>query len=139
MSASTVYGVNETLRRAGTLIDYQKVGGVVKVLTERYYSTAIEAASSIMCPYLPANAIVLGGWLQTEALGTGVTLQVKVGTTAISSALSCAAAGTHAIDTVYTLDNGPLSASSQVSLLTAGATMDANKEILLVLFYTHEG
>ena len=139
MSASTVYGVNETLRRAGTLIDYQKVGGLVKVLTGRYYSTAIEAASTITFAKLPENAIVVGGWLSTEALGTGVTLQVKVGSTAISSALSCASAGVHAIDTVYTLDNGPISAESAVTLLTAGATMDANKEILLVVLYVHEG
>jgi hypothetical protein len=136
MSASTVYGVNETLRLAGTLIDYQKVGGKAKVLTERYYSTAIEALSTITCPKIPKGAVIIGGWLSTEALGTGATMTVKAGDTAISSALAVATAGVHSLDKIYALDNGPLTADTQITIYTGGATLTADKEILLTILYT---
>lgn len=144
---SAVYGVNRTILNTEPRekLDPGLHDGRVKVLMDIYEASALEAASTIdMGGLLPTGARILDVILITDALGSGVTLEVGddedpnryITSTACNTAnqvtrLNAIAGQQYEVDmtTASTPDN-------QVVITTAGAA--ATGTINLIVLYTHD-
>lgn len=129
---SAVKGVNVTKHDAGgqgdDAIDNGLVNTRVEVWTDTYEAVALASGSTIDMAKLPANAVVLGIDLITDALGTSTTIDVGDSQDPdrySAAAFNTSAAGLHVSDTpdgnAYRI--GTNDGDGTVQLLTAGAAI----------------
>lgn len=104
-------------------------------------TTAWDAASEIGMGYIPKGARVLGFLVSNEAVGAAVTADFEVGGVAASAAeawTSMNGANQLFIPALATFQQTPLTADSIVTVVTAAATLAANKRISVTTFYLNE-
>jgi hypothetical protein len=156
---ATFYSTQQTNRRAleagsGYTLEngLNTTNGRVHTSVAYYNTAAIASGSVIEMLTIPKGARVLRGSLITGALGASVTLSVGTDNALVkednSTALTAAgaanllAATAHATATVTPFcatrllgAGGLTTAETKINLTTGGATLDADKEILVVVEY----
>lgn len=103
--------------------------------------TAWDAASEIAMGYIPKGARVLGFLVSNVAVGAAVTADFEVGGVAASAAeawTSMNGALQLFIPALAVFQQTPLTADSIVTVVTAAATLAADKKISVVTVYLNE-
>lgn len=135
---STVYGVQSTKSKTvpPDMVSVNQWGGRVRCAQDQYEAAALEAGSTIYGPKIPKGAIIVGGQLLTDALGSGVTIAVGIsGSTA--KYLAATTCNTANLKTELGLIDSlgvELTAEEEILLTTAAAA--ATGTIKIMIFYT---
>lgn len=113
-------------------------GGKERVMQIYHACTAQEAASTIKLCKLPKGAIVTGMAVCSEANTASSTMTFKVGSTAVSSALASSSALNQEMDKLYALLGAALTADTDITILTGGATLTAGKKLLVTVRFVFD-
>lgn len=139
---AAVYGVNytKTTNTPRDMIDAREWHGRLRVQYDSYEAAALASGSTIAVAKLPAGTHVVGWMLQTDALGSGVTLALGDSGDAdrLMAATSFASATTKSsFANGFPIATGPgfiTTAETTINLTTAGAS--ATGTIYSWIFYT---
>jgi len=117
-------------------------GTKLRSMTDYFESTtAYDAGSEIKMGYVPKGAHIVGFVVANEAVGAAVTADIKVGSTAATAAeawTDMTSANQQFIPAVEAVRNAALTADSYVTVVTAAATLAANKRIRVTTLYEIE-
>lgn len=140
MATGTTYGTNYTIAMTpapATFLDFAKWGGKVRCSTEVYTSAAqIDLGSFIYVGTLPAGAVPLFSIISTAAgLAGAVTGTIGSATTAalFGTFTSLNAASTQLL--VASAPNTPLTETTEIRIVTAGANFATAKTLHVKLFW----
>lgn len=102
-------------------------------------TTAYDLASEIGMGLIPKGARVLGFIVSNEGVGAAVTATIKIGdTTASGTWTSMNSANQQYLPALAAVSQTPLTADSIVTVVTAAATLAANKRISVTTLYLDE-
>lgn len=117
----------------------KNVGGDLLIMAASVTTTAAAAASTINVGTLPVGAVVIPALSHVVhgAVGTSVTFDVgdSVDPNRYADDLDVAAAGTTQFDISLTTEFPVTEATNDIIITTAGATMDADIEVLVLIAY----
>uniref|UniRef100_A0A6H1ZVW3 Uncharacterized protein n=1 Tax=viral metagenome TaxID=1070528 RepID=A0A6H1ZVW3_9ZZZZ len=132
--AATLYGINNTLYRAGTPVNEPHALARLRVIEDEYEfaSTTVGQTVAMGVP-IPAGMQLVGGFLYFDALATSTTIAVGNDTDndEYLAATSTASAGGAYLNLIASMGE-PFTTAEQVTVTLAGAT--ATGTIKLVLF-----
>lgn len=138
---ATVYGIQNTLAKQTvppSMIAPNTWNAKVRCSIDEYEASSLASGSTIYMQVLPKGAKVIGGWLLTDALGSGVQISVGiVGTTAKYLALTTVNTANLKTD-LGLIDALGVELTAEETIILTTATAAATGTIKLVILYTME-